>query len=163
MRRPRGSNRVSSTVLVLGILAAAAIVAALVLPVVEITVNGLPCEPAEVELAKDCRASGSVWLVPLAVLILVMTFGAGLGGSRAAGVALISAGVAVLGLALMLDLPDVGDTGAIGRNFESARAMAGPGLWAELAGGALAVLAGALRLLSGQSAGGTSSSADSAR
>ena len=147
MRGPRGSDPVGLTVLLVGILAAASIAAALVLPVVEITVNGLPCEPADVELAKDCRAGGSIWLAPLALLILVMAAGAGHGGSRAAGTALIAAGVAVLGLAILLDLPSVGDTGAIGRNFEAARAMAGPGLWAELAGGALAVLAGAVRLL----------------
>ena len=57
------------------------------------------------------------------------------------------AGALVLGIAILSDIPVASDTGAIGRNFEGAKAMAGPGLYLELAGGALALLTGLARLL----------------
>jgi hypothetical protein len=75
-----------------------------------------------------------------------MAVGAGLGGSRPAGIALIGAGAVVLAIALIGDLPDTTETGEIGSNFASARAVKGTGFWLELVGGALAVAAGALRL-----------------
>jgi len=53
----------------------------------------------------------------------------------------------VLGITLLVDLPASDDTGLIGRRYAAAEATAGTGLWLELVGGALAVLAGLLRLL----------------
>ena len=75
-----------------------------------------------------------------------MAVGAGIGGSRPAGAALVAIGVLVLALGLFLDLPEVDETGAIGRNFEGAKGSPGPGLCLELIAGALALAAGALRL-----------------
>jgi hypothetical protein len=53
----------------------------------------------------------------------------------------------VLGLALALDLPASDDTGVIGQDYAQAQATAGIGLWFEVIGGALAILAGVLRLV----------------
>jgi hypothetical protein len=85
-------------------------------------------------------------LLPVAVLIVVMAVGAGLGGSRPAGFALVGAAIVVLAVALAIDLPNTDETGEIGTTFEEARAVKGPALWLELAGAVLAGLAGALRL-----------------
>jgi hypothetical protein len=81
------------------------------------------------------------------VLAVAMAWGAGIGGSRPAAVALAAIGAAVIIWSLALDLPQTNDTGAIGRNFADAKASAGPGLYLELLGGALAMAAGSLRLL----------------
>jgi hypothetical protein len=55
--------------------------------------------------------------------------------------------VVVLGFAFLSDLPASDDTGLIGRDYEQATASAGIGLWLEVAGGALAILAGLLRVI----------------
>jgi hypothetical protein len=102
------------------------------------------------ELADRCELSGfernggSFLLV--AALTAAMAWGAGVGGSRPAAVALVAVGVAVLAWALLVDLPETNETGALGRNFEGATAAAGPGLTIELVAGALALVAGAVRL-----------------
>jgi hypothetical protein len=103
------------------------------------------------DLADDCRQTGfersSVALLLLGLLTLAMGSGAALGRSRPAAVALVVIGVVVIGIALLVDLPASDDTGLIGRRYAAAEATAGPGLWLELVGGALAVAAGLLRLL----------------
>jgi hypothetical protein len=102
-------------------------------------------------LADDCEQTGfersSVALLLLGLLTLAMGFGAALGKSRPAAVALVVIGLVVLGITLGLDLPASDDTGLIGRRYAAAEAAAGTGLWLELVGGVLALLAGLLRLL----------------
>jgi FtsH-binding integral membrane protein len=102
-------------------------------------------------LADDCEQTGfersSVALLLLALLTLAMGFGAAFGKSRPAAIALVVIGVVVLGITLLVDLPASDDTGLIGRRYAAAEATAGTGLWLELVGGGLAVLAGLLRLL----------------
>ncbi len=132
--------------------------AALLLVLTEVTnlvvvdVAGAGCEDAVADPAqgKDCEITGgdqhSFALVAVALLVVVMAVGAGLGGSRPAGVALIVAGAVVLGIALIGDLPDTDSTGQVGPNFDDAEADPGPALWLELAGGVLAAAAGAVRL-----------------
>jgi hypothetical protein len=103
------------------------------------------------ELADDCEQKGferhSVALLLLGLLTLAMGAGAAFGRSRPAAVALVGIGVVVLGIALLGDLPASDETGLIGRRYAAAEAAAGPGLWLELVGGALAVVAGLVRLL----------------
>ena len=103
------------------------------------------------ELADDCAQKGfersSVALLLLGLLTLAMGSGAAFGRSRPAALALIVIGVVVLGIALLVDLPASDETGLIGRRYAAAEATAGPGLWLELVGGALAVAAGLVRLL----------------
>ncbi|HEX5896050.1 MAG TPA: hypothetical protein VFY47_06960 [Thermoleophilaceae bacterium] len=103
------------------------------------------------ELADDCEQKGiersSVALLLLGLLTLAMGVGAAFGKSRPAAVALIVIGVVVLGITLLGDLPASDETGLIGRRYAAAEAAAGPGLWFELVGGALAVVAGLIRVL----------------
>jgi hypothetical protein len=103
------------------------------------------------ELADRCELSGferngGAFLL-LALLAGAMGWGAGIGGSRPAAVTLAVVGVAVLAWALFIDLPETNETGVLGRNFEGATAAAGPGLTIEIVAGALALAAGAVRLL----------------
>jgi hypothetical protein len=105
---------------------------------------------ANPDLADRCSLSGferhGGALLLLAVVAAVMAWGAGVGGSRPASVALVAVGVVVLVIAIGLDLPVTDDTGAIGRNFEGAEGRRGTGLYIEIAAGVLAAAAGARRL-----------------
>ena len=109
---------------------------------------------ADPDLADRCDTTGgehhSFALVPLAILVAVMAVGAGLGGSRPAGMALVGAGVIALVITLALDLPDTTKTGEIGSSFAAAEATEGPAFWFELVAGLLAIAAGVLRLRSPQ-------------
>jgi len=138
-------------VLVLGIAAALLLVLTEVTTLFEIEVETASCSDlADPDQADRCDVSGgehhSFALVPIALLTAMMAVGAGLGGSRPAGLALLGAGVVVLVIALAFDLSDTTKTGEIGSNFASARAVKGTGFWFEIVGGVLAVAAGALRL-----------------
>jgi hypothetical protein len=108
-------------------------------------------EDTNPELADRCELSGfernGGSFLLLAALTVFMAWGAGIGGSRPAAVALTVIGAAVLVWALLVDLPETNETGALGRNFEGATAAAGPGLTIELVAGGLALAAGAIRLL----------------
>jgi hypothetical protein len=137
---------------VLGVAAAVFMVLAEVSNLFTIEVDTATCQDlADPEQADACERTGGEqhsWaFVPVAVLTALMAVGAGLGGSRPAGLALLAAGVVVLAITLVGDLPDTNETGEIGFNFTSARAVKGSGFWFELVGGALAAGAGALRLL----------------
>jgi hypothetical protein len=103
------------------------------------------------KLADRCDLSGfdrnGGALVLVALLVGAMAWGAGVGGSRPAAIALVAIGLGVLAWALLVDLPVTDETGALGSSFEGARGQAGPGLTLELLAGVLAVAAGGLRLL----------------
>ena len=139
--------------LVLGVLAALAILLTEATNIVVIDVSGAGCEDAvaDPEQAEGCEITGadqhSFALVPIALLTAAMAVGAGLGGSRPAGAALVGAGIVVLAIALLGDLPDTTRTGEIGSSFTSASAKKGEGFWLEVAGGVLALAAGTLRLV----------------
>jgi hypothetical protein len=96
------------------------------------------------ELSGFERHGGSFIL--LGVLVAAMAWGAGMGGSRPAAIALIAVGILVLAWSLALDLPEADEEGIL-RTYEGARGEAGPGLTIEIVAGALALLAGAIRLL----------------
>ena len=122
--------------------------------VISVDLKNTSCEviyDSSPNLADDCSQVGferhSVALLLLGLLTIAMGSGAAFGRSRPAAVALIAIGVVVLALALAIDLPDSGDTGVIGRDYAEAEASAGPGLWLEILGGGLAVLAGLLRVI----------------
>ena len=53
----------------------------------------------------------------------------------------------MIGITLLLDVPEADETGAIGRNFEGAKGSASSGLYIEAVAGLLAIGAGALRLM----------------
>lgn len=127
------------------------LIAAELSPVLEIEVNGLPCAPADPALAEQCTPSGAdrhSWaLAVLGLLVAALAWGAGIGASRPAALALLVAGVAVLAIVLVSDLPDVDETGEIGLLFEAAAASPASGFWLSLAGGAVALIAGVLGLI----------------
>jgi hypothetical protein len=141
----------------MGVVAAVLLVATEFMAIATVDVASGSCEviqDTDPELADRCELSGlerngGAFLL-IAVLILVMAWGAGFGGSRPAALALVLAGVLVLGWALLVDLPVTDETGALGRNFEGAEAAAGPGLTVEIVGGALALAAGLVALLAPQ-------------
>jgi hypothetical protein len=122
--------------------------------VASVDVAGGSCEllgDTDPELADRCALTGfdrnGGAFVLLAALVLVMAWGAGLGRSRPAAIALAAVGALVIGWALLVDLPVTSETGAIGMNFEGATAAAGPGLTLELVAGALALGAGLAALI----------------
>jgi len=139
----------------LGVAAALLLVLTEVTTLFSIEVDTASCSDlADPDLADRCDTTGgeqhSFALVPIAVLVAVMAVGAGLGGSRPAGIALIGAGALVLVITLGFDLPDTTKTGEIGSTFESAEAVKGAAFWFELVAGVLAVAAGVLRVRAAQ-------------
>ena len=126
----------------------------LVTTVISVDLRNTSCEviyDSSPELADNCSQTGfersSVALLLLGLLTFAMGIGAAFGRSRPAAVALVVIGVVVLGITLLGDLPASDDAGLIGRDYAEASASAGTGLWFELIGGVLAVVAGVLRLL----------------
>ncbi|HEX6461446.1 MAG TPA: hypothetical protein VF032_21205 [Thermoleophilaceae bacterium] len=86
-------------------------------------------------------------LAVLGAIALVMAWGAAVGASRPAGIALLVLGVVSLAIVLAVDLPDIHKTGIVGTQFSNAEAKPGIGFWLELVGSALLIGAGLLRLL----------------
>ena len=80
----------------------------------------------------------------MGVVAALMAWGAVIGRSRPAAIALVAIGAAVVVIALATDVPDIHKTGVLGERFDSAHAQAGPGLWMEIVGGALVFVAGAM-------------------
>jgi hypothetical protein len=150
----RGASPLAIGVTGAGLGAAVLLVLSEVSTVASVDVASGSCEvinDSNPELADRCELSGferngGAFLL-IALLAAVMAYGAGLGGSRPAAVALAAIGAAVLAWTLLVDLPVTDDTGAIGRNFEGATAEAGPGLTLELVAGAVALAAGAIGAL----------------
>ena len=150
----RRSGGVATAVAAAGALAAALMVVSEFLTVASVDVASGSCEvitETSPEIADRCFLSGferhGGALILLAAVTLFMAWGAGVGGSRPAAYALIGLGAVVLLWTVLVDLPATGDTGGIGPLYANAEAMAGPGLFTELAAGVLAVAAGATRLL----------------
>jgi hypothetical protein len=83
----------------------------------------------------------------IAVGIVVMAIGAVIGGSRPAAVAVLVLAAGALAIALLVDLPDVHETGLIGRTYDAAVAEPRAGLYLEIAGGCAALLGAALILV----------------
>ena len=152
LRRAIGAAAgVDLAVLVLGVAAAILMVVTEFTDIYSVKVLTATCKDlADPGLADRCAATGgeqhSYAFVVLGLFALVMAWGAGLGRSRPAALGLAAAGVAVLLIALLGDLPDTDKTGALGINFSQAETSKGTGFWLELVAGALALLAGALRL-----------------
>jgi hypothetical protein len=142
---------VDLAVLVLGLAAGLLMIATEFTDIFSVQVLTATCEDlADPNLADRCVSTGGeqhayAFLV-LGLFALVMAWGAGIGHSRPAALALVAAGVGVLLIAILLDLPDTNKTGALGVNFSEAEAHKGTGFWLELVAGALALLAGTFRL-----------------
>lgn len=152
--RLRDGGGAAAAVLVLGALAAVLMVAAELSTFRSIEVVTASCEELSrttgPEVADDCVTSGGEQhgfaLIPIALLTLLMAWGAGPGRSRPAAGALLFVGLVVLAIGLIADLPNVDVTGAVGRNFDQAEGQAGPAVALTIVAGVLALLAGAGRL-----------------
>jgi hypothetical protein len=92
-------------------------------------------------------------LIPIALLALVLAWALGRPpADRAAALALVGLGLAVLGIALLGDLPEIHRTGLIGRaatGLHDARTVAGAGLYIETLGAILLLAAGVVALVAG--------------
>lgn len=150
----RGATPLAIWITATALVAAALLVATEFSTVASVEVANTSCEviqDSDPELADRCELSGfernGGALLLLALLTGAMGWGAGLGGSRPAGVALAALGVAVLAWSLFVDLPVTDETGALGSSFEGARGQAGIGLTFEIVAGVLAAAAGGSRLL----------------
>jgi hypothetical protein len=97
-----------------------------------------------------CRTTGheshAFALVILAPVALVMGWGAVVGRSRAAAVALVAIGVAVLLIALAIDLPKLDDKRNLNIRYNDVAAHTDSAFKVELTGGVLLLLAGGLAL-----------------
>ena len=154
MALPTGLSPVAIAVAVAALLAGVLMLLAEVTTVISVDLKNTSCEviyDSNPSLADNCSQTGfersSVALLLLGLLTFVMGWGAAFGGSRPAALALIAIGVVVLGITLLGDLPASDDTGLIGRDYAEATASAGIGLWFELFGGILAVVAGLTRVI----------------
>ena len=119
-----------------------------------VTVVTATCEDlvADPRTAERCELTGherhSWAFALLGGFAILMAWGALVGRSRPAAVALLVVGLVILGIGLFSDLPESGRSGFIGEAYD-ATAHKGTGLWLELAAGALmvAVAVGAFLLL----------------
>jgi hypothetical protein len=138
-------------ILALGILAALLIFATEFVTIAGVDVAEDDCQViASLDDRDRCSLSGferhGGALLLVGLFTAAMAWGAGAGRSRPAAVALVAIGILVLLIALLLDLPETAKTGAIGRNFEDADGVRGPGLYTEIIGGALSAIAGVMAL-----------------
>jgi hypothetical protein len=149
----RRSGAFASALAAASAVAGALMVAATFTTVAKVDVAGGSCEvinDTNPSLAARCKLSGferhGPALALLGALAVAMGLGAAIGGSRPAALGLAAAGATTLLLALASDLPKTRTTGAIGHSFAGAKAAPGPGLYLEIAGGALALATAAAAL-----------------
>jgi hypothetical protein len=147
---PVGAGTVRAVRIALAIAAVAGVLCLVIATfstIIEITV-GTTSKIAD----RDTELSGwdrhSFALVLIGLFALLMTAGA-LRGARPAMAAVAVAGIAVLLIALIGDLPDVHKTGVIGQLYDNARANPKLGYYLETLGGALLLLSGGGLLLLG--------------
>jgi hypothetical protein len=147
----RASGRSGWIVFGLGVAGAVLLVIAEFSRVVYITVVTASCQDlAEGSLKDQCVKSGFERhhgaLLIVGLLLIALSFGAAVGRSRPAAVAMIVLGLVPVGIWLFGDRHQVGKTGAIGADFSEARSHAGKAIPLELAGGALAIVGGLVGL-----------------
>jgi hypothetical protein len=79
-------------------------------------------------------------LLVIGLALLPMAWGAVRGGSRPAAIAALVLSVIALFVALAIDLPDLNETGLIGRTYDQAEARPQIGFFVETLGATLALL-----------------------
>jgi len=79
-------------------------------------------------------------LLVIGLAMLPMAWGAVIGGSRPAAFALLALALIALFVVLAIDLPDLNETGLIGRTYEEAQARPQVGFLVESLGATLALL-----------------------
>src|SRR4051794_41704877 len=113
----RAADRPTLAITAAGALAGLLMIVSEFLTVASVDVANGSCEvinDANPSLADRCSLSGlerhGGALILIGLLALLMAFGAGVGRSRPAGIALLIAGALVLGIAIIADLPVTNDT-----------------------------------------------------
>jgi hypothetical protein len=96
----------------------------------------------------------AMWL--LALVVLVFSFGAAVGRSRPAALAVMAAGAVALGIGLIGDRPDLGDRRGLDADYTDVRAHTGSAYTFELIGGVLALASGLAALTRPQREAGAS-------
>lgn len=147
----RAAGPVTIAITLLGLVGGILLIAVEFSTIAEIDIGTAPCDSAVVTSQDQCQVTGLEQhggaMILLGLLALAMTYGAGRGRSKPAAAALVAVGAVVLAFALARDLPKTNETGLISRNYDQAKAKAGSGFRAELAAGAVLLLAGGIRLL----------------
>ena len=154
----------SRVILLLALAAALLLFAAEFTTIASVDVGSDSCEvinDSSPALADRCELSGWERHGGALALLALVAAGAGFLVSRPGAGAPAAAMLAIIGLlvfaiALIGDLPETSETGAIGRDFDGATAQAGLGFFLELTGGALCLLAGGLGLLAARPTPGAS-------
>jgi hypothetical protein len=149
--RLRASGRSGWLVFGLGLVSAIVLVVAELSKVISISVVTATCQDlAQGSLKDQCVTTGAERhhgaLLLIAVLLVAMAWGAAVGRSRPAAAAMVVLGLVPLGLWFFGDRHQVGKTGAIGADFSEATAHAGAAIPLEIAGGLIAIVAGAAGL-----------------
>ena len=139
-------------VVLLGLVAAACLIATEFSTISTTGVLGTECgDLAGSALADGCDTTGAerhaYLLVVLGLIAGAMAWGAGRRASRPAAWVLTALGVIVAAIALIIDLPTLGETGTMGQLFDDVETSTGIGFWLELAGAASALAAGVLGLI----------------
>lgn len=151
--RIRTSGPIGWLVLALGV------VAALLLFVTELATLsyrtlGIGACDDRVQNPGVCSTSGgeahghALWLI--ALVVLLFAFGTAVGRSRPAAAALVVCGAIVLGIALIGDSPTLGEARGLEAIYTNVKGHAGVAFALEIAGGLLAIGAGALGLTLGE-------------
>lgn len=92
-------------------------------------------------------AHHSYALAPIAILLVPMALGAVRGGSLPAALATLALALAAVAITLLVDLPDVNETGLIGEAYEQAEARPRVGFYVETLGATLAFVGAVLTLV----------------
>ena len=129
-------GRLTSLLLVPLMLGAVLLIVAEFLPLYEVRV--ITAVPAGGEHSTGAHHGYALVVVGLAAL--PMAWGAVRGGSRPAAFALLVLALIALFVALGIDLPDLNETGGIGRNYELAEARPQVGFFIETFGATLLLL-----------------------
>ena len=153
MRRLVGAGPLAWAVLLLGLSAAVLMVLTEFSTIQEVRIGESTCGAAEERLRDFCSTGGGDqhnWaLLVLGVFAALLSFGAAVGRSRPAALALGLVGLIVLFVALGLDRPTLDDTRGLEVYYgeEGTKPSTGGGYTLELIAGALAVIAAGLALL----------------
>lgn len=147
--RIRDSGRLGWLLLALALVAAVVLVVAEFSTVSSRTIGIGAC--ADRVGADKCRTTGhdahAFALLILAVVGLVMAWGAVVGRSRAAAWATALVGIGVLVIALAIDLPSLDDTRGLQQLYSDVQTHVGTGFRLELLGGVLMLLVGGLSVM----------------
>ncbi len=133
----RGLSAARGALALCGIAGIAGLIAATLSPIRRIEVAG-HVRAAFDRTGWDLRGPALLLVAAVALVLLV----AALRGSRPAALGVAVCGLVAIGIAVVGDLPDIGDHGLVGERLVEGTVTAGVGAFAEVLGGVLLLLAG---------------------